>query len=215
MLVRVQPCPPLHLILGWQKRQSDFLRFSIFVSLTGFAVTSESRLASCGFGGIASIRADTSSQRFSSSLELVVGRQPYLPTYAKKPYAVGALILKDSPRFCEAIGKCIAIWTQVDNEMGCLLGILLGANSDATIEVFLSLRRASSQREALAAAALHTLQGHELAACNAILAVYKSLERQRNDLGSRLNAASMRREQRGKGRPDNFWRACHSVLRCA
>jgi hypothetical protein len=34
-------------------------------------------------------------------------------------------------------------------------------------------------------------------------------------LGSRLNAASMRREQRGKGRPDNFWRACHSVLRCA
>lgn len=111
-----------------------------------------------------------------------MGRQPYLPTYAKKPYAVGALILKDSPRFCEAIGKCIAIWTQVDNEMGCLLGILLGANSDATIEVFLSLRRASSQRDALAAAALHTLQGDELAACNAILAVYKSLERQRNDL---------------------------------
>jgi len=109
-------------------------------------------------------------------------RQPYLPTFAHLNYAVGALVLKERPELCAAIGKSIAMWSQVDNEMGCLLGILLGTDSDAALEVFLSLRRASNQIEALTAAAKHKLSGQELDAFRAICRVYTSLEKQRNDL---------------------------------
>jgi hypothetical protein len=65
---------------------------------------------------------------------------------------VGALVLKERPHFGEAIGQCIAIWSYVDNEMGNLFGLLLGTESDAALEVFLSLRRFSNQRDALSAA---------------------------------------------------------------
>ena len=109
-------------------------------------------------------------------------RQPYLPIFGHLNYSIGALVLKEHPQFCAAIGQCIAIWSYVDNEMGNLFGLLLGTESDATLEVFLSLRRFSNQREALSAAARHKLKGAELLAFNAMLLVYGSLEAERNDL---------------------------------
>ena len=66
--------------------------------------------------------------------------------------------------------------------MGNLLGILLGTDSAAALDVFLTLRRASNQREALDAAAKHKLQGRDLATYQALLKAYASLESQRNAL---------------------------------
>ncbi|MXS82913.1 hypothetical protein ABD07_07345 [Nitrosomonas oligotropha] len=66
--------------------------------------------------------------------------------------------------------------------MGNLLGILLGTETEAALEVFLTLRKASNQREALNAAAKHKLSGKEKQVFEAILQVYSSLENQRNDL---------------------------------
>jgi hypothetical protein len=109
-------------------------------------------------------------------------RQPFLPTFAKLRYSIGALMLKERPDFCAALGKCVAVWTYVDNEMGNLFSILLGTESEAALEVFLSLRRSSTQREALEAAAMHSLAGDDHAAFKALMAIYKSLESQRNDL---------------------------------
>ena len=109
-------------------------------------------------------------------------RQPYLPTFQHLNYAIGALVLKDRPEFCAAIGKCIAIWGQVDNEMGNLFGLLLGADSAPAIEVFFTLRRFSNQREALRAAAKHKLNGQDHRVFEAILAVYGALEKERNSL---------------------------------
>src|SRR5438552_3062442 len=109
-------------------------------------------------------------------------RQPYLPTFGDLNYSVGALVLKEHPRLCAAVGQCIAIWSYVDNEMGNLFGLLLGTESDAALEVFLSLRQFRNQREALNAAAKHRLEGAELLALNAMLRVYGSLEAERNDL---------------------------------
>lgn len=109
-------------------------------------------------------------------------RQPYLPTFAHLSYSVGALVLKDRPELCAALGRLLTIWSFVDNDMGNLFGLLLGTNSDAAFEVFLCLRRVSHQREALLAAATHRLSGKDLAAFDAILAVYGSLETQRNAL---------------------------------
>ncbi len=81
-----------------------------------------------------------------------------------------------------AVGKCIVIWGQVDNEMGNLFGLLLGTDSAAALEVFLSLRRFSTQREALQSAAKHKLQGQTLSLFVALVSVYGSLERERNAL---------------------------------
>lgn len=111
-----------------------------------------------------------------------MSRQPYLPTFQHLNYAVGALVLKNRPEHCAAIGKCITIWGQVDNEMGNLFGILLGTESAAALEVFLSLRRFSTQREALQAASKYKLTGDDLAIFQAILAVYGALEKERNCL---------------------------------
>ena len=109
-------------------------------------------------------------------------RQPFLPAFSHLKYSVGALLPKERPELCAEIGKSIAIWSQVDNEMGNLFGILLGTDSDAALEVFLTLRRASNQVEALCAAAKFKLTGEQLLTFEAMIFVYASLEKQRNSL---------------------------------
>jgi hypothetical protein len=111
-----------------------------------------------------------------------MARQPFLPTFSKVNYSIGAHELKERPEFCTAIGKCIGIWTFVDNEMGDMFSLLLDTQSAASLEVFLSLRRSSSQREALQLAAKHAIpEGPVLDAFGAMMVVYRSLEAQRND----------------------------------
>lgn len=109
-------------------------------------------------------------------------RQPFLPTFAHLDYVVGALVLNDRPELSAAIGRCIAIWSQADNEMGNLFGILLGTDSAAALEVFLTLRRSASQRDALDAAAKFKLVGQELAFFKTLARLYGSLEKERNAL---------------------------------
>jgi len=109
--------------------------------------------------------------------------QPYLPTFEGKRYSVGFEAIKERPAFAEMIGKCIAIWSYVDNEIGNLFGILLKTDSDAAHRVFVVLRRWSNQREVLDAAVLGKLSGDELHTYNALIKEYGSLEAQRNRLG--------------------------------
>lgn len=109
-------------------------------------------------------------------------RQPFLPSFSHLQYAVGALVLNDRPELTAAIGRCIAIWAQADSEMGNLFGILLGTNSEAALEVFLTLRRSANQRDALKAAARFSLTDDEHEFFEAMMVVYGSLESQRNAL---------------------------------
>jgi hypothetical protein len=112
-----------------------------------------------------------------------MARQPYLPTYSKlDAWSIGFDALDRKPEFAKIIALIIARWSYVDHNMGSLLAILLGTPSAAAMEVFLSLRRSSAQREALQAAAKVTLSGNELVAFEALMILYKSLESQRNDL---------------------------------
>lgn len=107
-------------------------------------------------------------------------RQPFLPTFNHLQYAVGARVLKDRPNLASAIGRCIALWSQVDNEMGVLFGIFLGADSEAAMEVFLTLRRSSNQIEALKAASKYCLREEEMEYFEIMMRLYRSLEAQRN-----------------------------------
>jgi hypothetical protein len=109
-------------------------------------------------------------------------RQPYLPVYADRPYVVGAFVLKSRDDLAARIGKIMSLWSQVDNEMGSLFSLLLGTQSEAALAVFLTLRRASNQLEALAEAAKYKLEDEELRTFEALSKVYGSLEKQRNAL---------------------------------
>jgi hypothetical protein len=117
-----------------------------------------------------------------------MSRQPFLPSYQNKDYSIGFSVITHRPEFARLIGECIGIWSYVDNEMGTMLGLLLGSRSEATIDVFLSLRRSANQREALSTAAKHSLRTNDEAmlAFDAVMITYKSLESQRNDLAHGL-----------------------------
>lgn len=62
--------------------------------------------------------------------------QPYLPTFANKPYAIGFNTLNERPAFASAIGRCIGTWSYVDNEVQGLFGILLGIESPPVYRLF-------------------------------------------------------------------------------
>jgi hypothetical protein len=66
--------------------------------------------------------------------------------------------------------------------MGCIFGHLLGNQSEATLQVFMTLRRSSNQREALEVAAKHSLPPEVKDAFAALMSLYKRFESERNDL---------------------------------
>jgi hypothetical protein len=107
---------------------------------------------------------------------------PYLPTFKDKRYDIGFDKVAERPKLEGVVGRCIALWSWVDNELGGLFGILLKTESDAAQRVFLVLRRSSYQRDALKAAAEGVLSGDEMATFEALMVEYRSLESQRNDL---------------------------------
>jgi len=108
--------------------------------------------------------------------------QPYLPVFQDKRYSIGLASIDDRPQFEAALGRIVAIWSHVDNQLGGLFGWLIGTESPASHRVFLVLRRWSNQRQAFDAAALGTLQGDALSVYRALMVEYGSLEGQRNDL---------------------------------
>jgi hypothetical protein len=110
-------------------------------------------------------------------------RQPFLPKYANHLYRVGIQAIWERPHLAAHVGKCVASWSWVDNEISNLFAILLGAGgSQAAHRVFAILRRWSNQREALDAAAELKLTGDNLAFYRVIIKEYGSLQGDRNYL---------------------------------
>lgn len=50
--------------------------------------------------------------------------QPYLPHFSDKRYSVGWQAINERPHLMAAVGKCIGIWSHIDNEIGGLFGTL-------------------------------------------------------------------------------------------
>jgi hypothetical protein len=110
-------------------------------------------------------------------------RQPYLPAFAGKRYSIGFESLDKRADLAALIGRIIALWSWVDNEVAGLFRILLTTGSEAAHRVFGILRRWATQREILDAAADTKLTGDELHVYRALIIEYGSLERERNYLG--------------------------------
>jgi hypothetical protein len=95
---------------------------------------------------------------------------------------IGPDSLIERPEHAALIGQSCAAWSYVEAEMAVLLGALLGANSEAAIAVYQTLRRATARVEAVNAAAKTALSPKEKELIEAIFLVHQSAEAERNAL---------------------------------
>jgi hypothetical protein len=123
-------------------------------------------------------------------------RQPFSPNYEElqKQYAIGLRSLQYHPELAAFIGRCIATWSQVDNEIGVLFGNFLGTNSEAAMAVFSILRRSSNQIEALKEASKLCLSEDEITLFDKITKKYKELEKERNFLAHACYGVAVNRD---------------------
>ena len=90
--------------------------------------------------------------------------------------------LAERPEHAALIAQSCAAWSYVEAEMAVLLGVLLGANSDAAIAVYQTLRRRAARVDAIKAAAQIVLNSKENELLGAVLLVHQSAEAERNAL---------------------------------
>lgn len=108
-------------------------------------------------------------------------RQP-LPTRFHSTWEIGPHVVDARPEHVAAIGKCMTLWPDVLHTMAVLLGVLLGANSEATIAVFSTLRNARARRDGIRAAAEVVLDAPKIELFDAVMAVIGSAEKERDHL---------------------------------
>ena len=109
-------------------------------------------------------------------------RQPYLPAFQNLNYAIGASTVRSRNDLMAHVGRCVALWSHVDEQVGVLFGVLMGAGTVVALEVFLTLRASGKQVEALQAAAQQHLNAEESKVFGALLSRYRRLEKERNAL---------------------------------
>lgn len=110
--------------------------------------------------------------------DFLMPRQPFLPKYEGRSYAIGAKVIEQRPEFVRAIGGCLTLWPFVEHQMAMVLGILLKADNEAAIAVYNVLRTGRTQRDALNAAASTTLSTEMWRAFQAMLSVLETTERE-------------------------------------
>src|SRR5215472_7874771 len=111
-----------------------------------------------------------------------MARQPLPTSLHKGPWAIGPGVAEARPEHIALIGRCMTLWPDVLHQLGMLLGVLLGANSEAAVAVFSSFRNARMRRDALWAAAEYALDAQILELLNAIFVVIGSAEKERDHL---------------------------------
>jgi hypothetical protein len=91
-------------------------------------------------------------------------------------------MIDQRPEHAKIVGQCLTVWPEVEVNMALLLAILMKANSDAAVAVYLSLRTGRARQDAMNAAAEATLGPEDLGLFGAIMLVYRAAEGQRNDI---------------------------------
>jgi hypothetical protein len=117
-------------------------------------------------------------------------RQPLLPTHQFASYGIDPWDFDKMPKVAELVGRCIMCWSHVQFQIGILLSSMMGANSEASVAIFLSLQNARARRDVLFAAAKACLKEDDLDLFEAFMTVYQSLDAQRADLAHGLFSQS-------------------------
>lgn len=87
-----------------------------------------------------------------------------------------------SDRLAALIGRCVCAATEVEVHLSLTMGSLLGVENPASVAVFATLRNARARRDALLAAATHSLDQELFEIFRAIIVVYERLDSTRNDI---------------------------------
>lgn len=114
-----------------------------------------------------------------------MSRQPFFPLLERHrggKLEIGTHTIGRRPELEAIIGHCLTVWPTVEAELALTLAQLLGAENDAVLAVFQTIRRSTAQREAVQAAAEATLESADLELLTAMLDVHKSIETERNFL---------------------------------
>ena len=111
-----------------------------------------------------------------------MARQPLLYVRRNAQVRFPANALKERPELAILMAECIAVWSIIEVEMATMLAAIMKAHAKPSAAVFLSIRNARAQREAITAAAEIELTGRDLEMFQAIMIVYQALEAQRSDL---------------------------------
>ena len=95
---------------------------------------------------------------------------------------MASFMIEQMPQLAQIIGRITINWSGVDLQMSLLLGSLLGVENEAGVAVFLSLRNHRAQRDALSAAAERRLDAKLKRGFDALMAIHRRLDKQRNDV---------------------------------
>lgn len=88
----------------------------------------------------------------------------------------------ENERLAKLIGQCASTATALEVQFALCMGSLLGIENAASVAVFATLRNAKARRDALLAAAVHSLPESDLELFRALIAVYERLDSARNDI---------------------------------
>ena len=111
-----------------------------------------------------------------------MARQPFLPTYTGKGWAIGMGMAAQKPELLNLIGECATIWPFVEHQMAMCLGLIMGSNTGPSLAVFSTLRTGRNQRDAVTAAASVVLNEQDQDLVAACWSVFGTAEKMRNDI---------------------------------
>jgi hypothetical protein len=97
-------------------------------------------------------------------------------------YAIGHDCLMQRPHLAVIVAGCNDLWSNIELQLSLTLGAILDSTSPAAVGVYLSLRNARAQRDALTAAAQVTLSDADLAVFSCVLRLHERYGAHRNDL---------------------------------
>lgn len=109
-------------------------------------------------------------------------RQPLLKRQSQAVVTFGVGAIEYRPVAAQILARCVAYWTNVECQLARLLAVILKANTEPAIAMYLSLRNARAKTEALTAAAKLTLDESDYELLLALMQCKNSTEKERNDL---------------------------------
>jgi hypothetical protein len=110
-------------------------------------------------------------------MKMINHKPPIRPSWA-----LGHIFHKLRLEHVSLIGECLIMWPAVEGQMASLLASIMRVNNDATIAVYLTLRRNTSRDDAILKAASLVLDTTGTEMLEAILLHSRSLEAERNSL---------------------------------
>jgi hypothetical protein len=111
-----------------------------------------------------------------------MARKPLPERFHKGPWSIGPAEVEAQTEHVTLIGRIMTLWPDVLHQMALLLGVLLGAKSEAAIAVFATLRNARARQDALIASGEINLDAECLELCQAVMSIVRAAEKERDHL---------------------------------